>query len=76
MQQFGDEFTGLLITFVGLLRQQFTDDFHDLFVEVGPGKVLMGLMRRIDRGARVTPLGDLAALEGWLAGAAAKGGSA
>ena len=35
-------------------------------LEVGPGKVLMGLMRRIDRAARVTPVGDLPALKEWL----------
>jgi len=35
-------------------------------LEVGPGKVLMGLMRRIDRGARVTPVGDLPALRSWM----------
>ncbi len=35
-------------------------------LEVGPGKVLMGLMRRIDRGAKVNSLGSLEALETWL----------
>ena len=35
-------------------------------LEVGPGKVLMGLMRRIDRGAKVTPVGDLTALRVWM----------
>jgi [acyl-carrier-protein] S-malonyltransferase len=34
-------------------------------LEVGPGKVLMGLMRRIDRGARVTPLGNLESMDAW-----------
>ncbi len=36
-------------------------------LEIGPGKVLMGLMRKIDREARVTPLGDKSALDAWLA---------
>lgn len=45
-------------------------------LEVGPGRVLTGLMRRIDRSGKVTPVGDLESLERWLAGAEAKGGSA
>ncbi|HUX10250.1 MAG TPA: ACP S-malonyltransferase, partial [Terriglobia bacterium] len=35
----------------------------DLFVEAGPGKVLSGLMRQIDREAQVWPAGDLASLD-------------
>ena len=35
----------------------------DLFIEVGPGKVLSGLMRQIDREARVWRAGDLDSLE-------------
>ena len=35
----------------------------DLFVEAGPGKVLSGLMRQIDREARTWPAGDLASLD-------------
>lgn len=34
-----------------------------LFVEAGPGKVLSGLMRQIDREARTARAGDLASLE-------------
>jgi [acyl-carrier-protein] S-malonyltransferase len=34
-----------------------------LFVEAGPGKVLCGLMRQIDREARALPAGDLASVE-------------
>ncbi len=45
-------------------------------LEVGPGKVLMGLMRRIDRGGKVSSLGDKETLDRWLAGVEAKGGSA
>jgi len=35
----------------------------DLFIEVGPGKVLSGLIRQIDREARALRAGDLASLE-------------
>jgi [acyl-carrier-protein] S-malonyltransferase len=35
----------------------------DVFVEAGPGKVLSGLMRQIDREARTWRAGDLASLE-------------
>ena len=33
------------------------------FVEVGPGNVLSGLVKRIDRGARAISVNDLASLE-------------
>src|SRR3954453_10824173 len=33
------------------------------FVEVGPGNVLSGLIKRIDRGVRTIPVNDLASLE-------------
>jgi [acyl-carrier-protein] S-malonyltransferase len=33
------------------------------FVEVGPGKVLCGLMRQIDRSRRCAQVGDEASLE-------------
>jgi [acyl-carrier-protein] S-malonyltransferase len=33
------------------------------FVEVGPGNVLSGLIRRIDKGVRAIPVNDLASLE-------------
>lgn len=35
-------------------------------LELGPGRVLMGLMRRIDRSAKVTPLGDKKSLDSWM----------
>ena len=38
------------------------------FVEVGPGKVLCGLMRQIDRGQSCLNVGDVASLEKTLAG--------
>ncbi len=34
-----------------------------VFVEVGPGNVLTGLLKRIDRGVKAIPVGDLASLE-------------
>ena len=33
------------------------------FVEVGPGNVLSGLLKRIDRSVKAIPVGDLASLE-------------
>lgn len=38
-------------------------DGIELFVEVGPGKVLAGLVRRIDRKVRVLPAGEPAEIE-------------
>ncbi len=38
----------------------------DMFVEVGPGKVLAGLMRRIDRGRKVLNVEDPASLDATL----------
>lgn len=35
----------------------------DFFVEVGPGKVLGGLLRRIDRTARSTSISSIEAIE-------------
>jgi [acyl-carrier-protein] S-malonyltransferase len=34
-----------------------------VFVEVGPGNVLTGLLKRIDRSVKAIPVGDLASLE-------------
>ena len=39
----------------------------DEFVEIGPGKVLTGLVRRIDRGAKVASVGDLASVKSFAA---------
>lgn len=39
----------------------------DLYLEIGPGKVLRGLMRRIDKTAEVICLGDVASLKKFLA---------
>ena len=46
-----------------LLRSQG----HDLFIELGPGKVLAGLMSRIDKEARVISIDDAASLEAAVA---------
>jgi len=42
-----------------------------LFVEVGPGKVLWGLMRQIDRSKTTATVGDEASLQKTLAQVAA-----
>ena len=39
----------------------------DQFVEIGPGKVLTGLIRRIDRGATVANVDDLATAKSFAA---------
>ena len=39
------------------------------WLEVGPGNVLSGLARRIDRGLRVTPVGNSASVNAFLKGA-------
>jgi len=39
---------------------------HNQFVEVGPKKVLRGLMRKIDRNAKVLSVEDPASLAGFL----------
>ncbi|MGJ8695228.1 MAG: ACP S-malonyltransferase [Verrucomicrobiaceae bacterium] len=44
---------------IQLLRSQG----HDLFIELGPGKVLAGLMTRIDKDAKVISIEDAASLE-------------
>ncbi|MDH7599311.1 MAG: ACP S-malonyltransferase [Sedimentisphaerales bacterium] len=43
--------------------ERLLGDGIDTFVEIGPGRVLTGLMRRIDRKARVYNVSDLAGLE-------------
>jgi [acyl-carrier-protein] S-malonyltransferase len=50
-----------------LLMQQGVDTF----VEVGPGKVLTGLMRQINRDARTLNVEDAASLEATRVGLAA-----
>jgi [acyl-carrier-protein] S-malonyltransferase len=52
-----------------LIRAMIADGITT-FVEVGPGRVLAGLVRKIDRSARVLPAGDsdsIAAAAGELA---------
>lgn len=47
--------------------RRLLDEGVDLFVEVGPGKVLSGLMRQIDRNARCLHVEDSASLNETLA---------
>lgn len=56
-----DQVTGSVrwIESIRLLREQG----HDLFIELGPGKVLAGFMARIDRDARILSIEDAASLE-------------
>lgn len=56
-----DQVTGSVrwIESIRLLREQG----HDLFIELGPGKVLAGFMARIDKEARVISIEDAASLE-------------
>lgn len=48
------------------IRKLFEDGFTD-FIEVGPGQVLCGLVRRVVSGCRVAHVEDLASLEKMLA---------
>jgi [acyl-carrier-protein] S-malonyltransferase len=43
--------------------RHLVDAGHRFFVELGPGGVLAGLMRRIERGATVLKIGDVGSLE-------------
>lgn len=64
----GERLPGLLVDqltapvrFTQAVRR-LVDDGVDLFVEVGPGSVLSGLIRRIDRGVTAVSVGDAASL--------------
>ena len=46
--------------------ERLISDGHNCFVEVGPKKVLRGLMRRINRNAKVLNVEDAASLAGFL----------
>lgn len=50
----------------GHSMQRFVKTGYDHFVEVGPKKVLRGLMRRIDRNVKVLNVEDMASLAGFL----------
>jgi len=56
-----DQVTGSVrwIESIQLLRKQG----HDLFIELGPGKILAGFMARIDKDARIISIEDAASLE-------------
>ncbi len=60
-----DQVTGSVrwIESIRLLREQG----HDLFIELGPGKVLAGFMSRIDKEARIISIEDAASLEAAIA---------
>ena len=60
-----DQVTGSVrwIESIQLLREQG----HDLFIELGPGKVLAGFMSRIDKGARIISIEDAESLEAAVA---------
>lgn len=53
--------------------QRMIDDGIRTFVEVGPGKVLSGLVRRIDRGTTVHAVSDRASADAAVAALAAPG---
>jgi len=40
----------------------------ELFVEIGPGKVLSGLIKRIQKGAKTLNIGDAQSIDGFLTG--------
>jgi len=46
-----------------LIRRMIADEGVDTFVEIGPGKVLTGLLRRIDRQAKRLSIADAESLE-------------
>ena len=49
------------------VEQRLVADGVDLFIEVGPGKVLCGLMRQLDKSQRCANVEDQASLEATLA---------
>jgi [acyl-carrier-protein] S-malonyltransferase len=55
------------VRWVELVQRMAADGF-DTFVEVGPGSVLSGLIRRIARGATTVQVGTAAQLEAFCAG--------
>jgi [acyl-carrier-protein] S-malonyltransferase len=50
------------VRFTQAARELMRDGVR-VFVEVGPGNVLTGLLKRIDRNVKAIPVGDLASLE-------------
>jgi [acyl-carrier-protein] S-malonyltransferase len=73
VQQADDVREGLIrqvdapVRWVELIERMAADGF-DTFVEVGPGSVLSGLIRRIARGATTVQVGTVAQVEAFTAG--------
>jgi [acyl-carrier-protein] S-malonyltransferase len=55
------------VRWVELVERMVADGF-DTFVEVGPGTVLSGLVRRIARGVTTVAVGTVAQVEAYLQG--------
>ncbi len=59
-----DQVTGSVLW--GQSMQGLREEGFERFIELGPGKVLAGLMGRIDRDAEMISIGDMASLEAAL----------
>ncbi|MCH7813961.1 MAG: ACP S-malonyltransferase [Planctomycetes bacterium] len=53
------------VLWMGCIERMLAEGF-DRFIEVGPGRVLTGLMRKIDRSVAASNVGKLADLEAEL----------
>ncbi|MND07076.1 hypothetical protein D3C83_288490 [compost metagenome] len=57
-----------------MVERMIADDSIDTFVEIGPGRVLSGLIRRIDSSAKRLSVSDSATLEEARRALSASGG--